>query len=230
MPTDFTLMEANFSLFWGLALQLYQSILVSNQSPFDLGTMTARQIAGETVFNGAGRCATCHAAPRFTAAALNVDALPALQFVNAARAFSNIGVRPVAEDPGVVASAAATAGTPAGNGKFKTPGLRNVELSGPYFHNGSAATLRQVVDFYVRGGDFIVAGVTGIVPLPGLTPANRDELVDFMLALTDERVRMERAPFDHPSINLPNGASLPAVGMDGGTPVQRFLGLNPFAP
>ena len=42
------------------------------------------------------------------------------------------------------------------DGAFKAPPLRNVELTGPYFHTGSYLTLRQVVDFYVRGGDFPV--------------------------------------------------------------------------
>jgi cytochrome c peroxidase len=41
-----------------------------------------------------------------------------------------------------------------GDGAFKAPALRNVELTGPYFHTGSFLTLRQVVDFYFRGGDF----------------------------------------------------------------------------
>jgi hypothetical protein len=40
------------------------------------------------------------------------------------------------------------------NGAFKAPPLRNVEMTGPYFHTGSYLTLRQVVDFYIRGGDF----------------------------------------------------------------------------
>jgi hypothetical protein len=40
------------------------------------------------------------------------------------------------------------------DGQFKAPPLRNVELTGPYFHTGSYLTLRQVVDFYMRGGDF----------------------------------------------------------------------------
>ena len=40
------------------------------------------------------------------------------------------------------------------DGAFKAPPLRNVELTGPYFHTGSYLTLRQVVDFYIRGGDF----------------------------------------------------------------------------
>ena len=41
-----------------------------------------------------------------------------------------------------------------GDGAFKAPALRNVELTGPYFHTGSFLTLRQVVDFYFKGGDF----------------------------------------------------------------------------
>jgi len=40
------------------------------------------------------------------------------------------------------------------DGAFKAPPLRNVELTGPYFHTGSFLTLRQVVDFYFEGGDF----------------------------------------------------------------------------
>lgn len=44
----------------------------------------------------------------------------------------------------------------AGDGAFKVPQLRNVEMTGPYFHTGSYLTLRQVVDFYMRGGDFAV--------------------------------------------------------------------------
>jgi hypothetical protein len=43
------------------------------------------------------------------------------------------------------------------NGAVKAPQLRNVELTGPYFHTGSYLTLRQVVDFYMRGGDFPIA-------------------------------------------------------------------------
>ncbi|MEA3274431.1 MAG: hypothetical protein U9Q81_03880 [Pseudomonadota bacterium] len=41
-------------------------------------------------------------------------------------------------------------------GAAKVPQLRNVELTGPYFHTGSYLTLRQTVDFYMRGGDFPV--------------------------------------------------------------------------
>ena len=110
-------------------------------------------------------------------------------------------------------------------GAFKTPGLRNVALTGPYMHNGGLSTLRQVVDFYVRGGDFPVTnnmnfdsqGLT-VLPLlrdtgaiPGLpTPEQlRDALVQFMMALTDARVANEAAPFDHPELFVPITGTAP---------------------
>jgi len=94
------------------------------------------------------------------------------------------------------------------NGAFKTPGLRNVELTGPYFHNGGKSTLMQVVDHYNRGGDFGRDNQENldvdIQPL-GLSETEKQNLVKFLLTLTDERVRKEQAPFDHPSLCMPNG-------------------------
>ena len=94
------------------------------------------------------------------------------------------------------------------NGAFKTPGLRNVELTGPYFHNGGKATLMQVVDHYNRGGDFGKDNQENldvdIQPL-GLNETEKTNLVKFLLTLTDDRVKMEKAPFDHPSLCMPNG-------------------------
>jgi cytochrome c peroxidase len=97
------------------------------------------------------------------------------------------------------------------DGAFKVPGLRNVELTGPYMHNGGMATLMQVVDFYVRGGDFHLANLENLDPfVDGIPGMQRDELrkaqlVDFLVALTDERVRWERAPFDHPQLFVADG-------------------------
>jgi cytochrome c peroxidase len=124
-------------------------------------------------------------------------------------------------------------------GTFKVPGLRNVELNGPYFHNGGKSTLAQVIQFYDSGGDFSNSTkAPAIVPLMlGQTDIN--ELVAFLLSLTDERVRWQQAPFDHPQLLVPDGDNpvgtdntmvIPAVGAGGGsTPLQRFLNLNPFS-
>jgi len=98
------------------------------------------------------------------------------------------------------------------NGAFKAPGLRNIELTGPYFHNGSARTLEEVVEFYTRGGNFPSAtanphldfNITEIGSLRGSAERKAD-MVAFLKTLTDERVRNESAPFDHPELFVPNG-------------------------
>jgi cytochrome c peroxidase len=103
-------------------------------------------------------------------------------------------------------------------GSFKAPQLREVELTGPYFHNGGKLTLRQVVDFYVRGGDFPVTNSNhrdfNILNLNAelQSDLNEDEkvaLVDFLLELTDDRVALEAAPFDHPQQILPLDGTAP---------------------
>lgn len=88
---------------------------------------------------------------------------------------------------------------------FKAPQLRNIELTGPYFHNGGQKTLMQVIDFYNRGGDFNNDQVDENIHPLGLAEQDKHDLVSFLLALTDERVAFERAPFDHPSLCVANG-------------------------
>src|SRR5439155_6062165 len=131
--------------------------------------------------------------------------------------FLNTGVRPIADDPGI--SGTDPFGIPlaearrlklgqlprdtfsldvgpderiAVDGAFKIPGLRNVELTAPYFHNGGMATLEQVVDFYNRGGDYAQQDRETIRdamhPL-GLTAGEKAALVAFLKSLTDPRVR-----------------------------------------
>ena len=111
-------------------------------------------------------------------------------------------------------------------GAFKTPGLRNIALTGPYMHNGGMSTLRQVVDFYVRGGDFPTTNVDdfdtqvttlgllrdeGAIPGAPTPEQLRDGLVQFMMTLTDERVANEEAPFDHPEIFVPITGTAPVT-------------------
>jgi len=254
-----TLMEANFSLFWGLALQCYESTLISNDSPFDRfaagnkTALTAGQQAGFGVFTGKGHCNACHSGAEFTAESVgNLAAsglISRMQMGDGKLAvydvgFYNIGVRATAEDLGIgakntlglpmslsrLAQSGANVGTVlappisptervAVDGAFKVPSLRNVELTGPYFHNGGQATLDQVVDFYSRGGDFHEANIANLDPNIvnlGLSTTEKANVVAFLKSLTDDRVRFSKAPFDHPSLNVPNGPVLPAIGKDGG--------------
>lgn len=81
-----------------------------------------------------------------------------------------------------------------------------MELTGPYFHTGGAATLEHVIEFYARNGDVPAGGNLG----PGmgnirLSQQERGQVVEFLKALTDDRVKFERAPFDHPSLCIPVG-------------------------
>lgn len=210
---QFSLMEANFSLFWGLAVQLYEASQISPNAPFDQfvrgnsAALTARQQLGLDLFHGKAECDRCHGGAEFTNASSNVG--------GNGRAFANIGVESLTEDPGNA------------EGEFKVPGLRNVELTGPYFHNGKYLTLRQVVDFYDRGGDVPNDELDSL----GLSEAEKTALVDFLLALTDEDVRFQRGVFDHPSLNPVNRAPLPAVGRQGSAaPLRTYLGVSPFHP
>jgi hypothetical protein len=225
---EFTQAEYNFPLIWGLALAAYQSTLVSNDSPFDrfmdgdTTALTVEQQDGMRFFQNNGRCTTCHNGGEFSAASFTASGNGGR---NGNRAFQRTGVRPSEEDAG------------SGNGSFKSIGLRNVELTGPYFHNGSQATLEQVVDFYARGGDF----ANNAIRTFNATPAQKASLVAFLKALTDDRVRYERAPFDHPELCVPIGnvegesaagfprsaadrtALVPAVGAPGNlVPLRNF--------
>lgn len=266
-----TLAEFNFPLFFALAIQAYESTLVSDDSPFDRfaagshNALTAQQTAGFLDFQTDAFCRFCHFGAEFTNASVSFGAangsvarvvsgaFGSLQQFQADTGFFATGVRPAAEDSGLdgiddfgasFSLASRQHAAPlAISGAFKVPGLRNVELTGPYFHNGSQATLEQVLDFYGRGGDFPqVAGLPVEITPVVLDSRVRSELLSFLKALTDERVRYERAPFDHPELCVPVGypaqpasepdhpssaqdtwAGIPAIGAAGNAvPLQTF--------
>ncbi len=241
---QFELRDWNFSLFSGLAMQKYISTLVSDQTPFDkfqagdTSALTAQEKSGLTAFvtgtngtpttrgtNGGANCNTCHTIPEFTRASVRRTAGVASTdsgnpLINAATNgfFANYGIRPASDDPG------------AGNtttSLFKAPTLRDIALTAPYMHNGGMATLEQVVDFYNRGrGDDRPASVPSGALL-GLNSQQKADLVAFLrTGLTDERVLLEKAPFDHPQLFVPNGHpgnqfSVTSSGNTNGTPTAR---------
>ncbi len=255
---EYALIQYNFSLFFGIAVQLYQTTLVSDDTPWDRfrrenptetdpdlnpwNNATPNHISrlalfGAHLFNdrtrGATniRCSNCHEQNELTDASVRRIA----EAINGPvrnrdgniidKGFNNIGLRPTDDDLGVGASdafgplslskrlfpgalpatfdsAAVTKGFGV-QGAFKVPSLRNVALTAPYFHNGDARTLREVVELYSRGGNVSpIQALDGTViePLgvPVLTPDEIDAIVAFLESLTDERVLYQRAPFDHP--------------------------------
>ena len=317
--------EMNFSLFWGIAIQMYESTLISDDSRFDryaagdTTQLTSEEQHGLAIFSTErGLCVRCHAGAEFTSAATRIVLGSGPRFPGDGpiehmrmgdqdvaiydNSFYNIGVVPADNDLGVGGSdpfgnplsfarefKQMLAGQPAPDaytlsldpctfqvedgcisitdstmrdavdGSFKVPTLRNVELTGPYFHNGGYGTLEQVVDFYSRGGNVRQTGVgVGDTSGHGTNTSNLDievfklnftdiekaDLVAFLKSLTDDRVRFEQAPFDHPSIRIVHGAvgdnttlqtigglavdefiDIPAVGAAG-----RTTPILPFAP
>jgi cytochrome c peroxidase len=149
------------------ALASFERTLVSSNSPFDRyargdhGALTPQQQRGMRLFAGEAGCVACHRGPRFTT-----------------DSFQNIGLANQSDAgrggimPGATLHAA-----------FKTPSLRNVALTAPYFHDGSAKTLAEVVAFYNRGGDD--AAKTPLVTALGLSAPEQEELIAFLEALTD---------------------------------------------
>ena len=265
---EYSQMEYNFSMFWGVAIQMYESTLVSDSSRFDQfmdgnrSALTSLEQLGLNRFEGKGGCINCHNGAEFTDASVSnvtskgsvVEQLPGGRWHDIG--FHNIGVRPTDDDMGIAASdpsglaslsvaqlasmgqvtgTSVPAGAPVSvAGAVKTPGLRNVELTAPFFLNGGQATLSQVVDFYSHRGDFPSADMDPNLERASFGPLDKLAVVAFLKSLTDERVRNQSAPFDHPSLTVPNGGvvtngilteqtiTIPATGSAGGAPMAKF--------
>src|SRR5439155_18281876 len=103
---SYPLMQFNFSLFWGLAIQAYEASLISDQAPIDkclAGDTTALSAdaqAGMGIFVGKGGCESCHEGPAFSDATVSEIARKGLTGGASDTGFHNIGVRPIATDPG----------------------------------------------------------------------------------------------------------------------------------
>lgn len=124
---------------------------------------------GSEIFFFNGACATCHAGFNFSDGR-----------------FYNLGIgwdeaTQSYRDEG----RAAVTGNPRDLGKFKTPGLRDVAERPPYMHDGSLKTLREVVEFYNRGGTRHPSQNGRVRPLR-LTDADIDAVVSFLRALSGE--------------------------------------------
>jgi cytochrome c peroxidase len=216
----FTVMEFNFPLFFTLAIQAYESTLVADDTRFDryadgdTAALTEAELSGLRLFqSGSSQCSQCHGGPELTAASFTAAAGRGFDATRPdAFGFFRVGVSPVSDDVGAGGRDAfgmpffPSASHAVTRGVFKTPGLRNVELTGPYFHTGGAATLGQALDVYLRRGDFLDAeNRDARMDSIALDERDKQRLLAFLLSLTDGRVRYERAPFDHPALCVPVG-------------------------
>ena len=152
------------------ALAAYVRTIQAGDSPYDRyvagarSSLSADARRGLAVFRGKAGCTGCHVGPTFSD-----------------EEFHNTGV---AWRTGRLTDEGRSAVTklPAHRGAFKTPTLREVVRTAPYMHDGSFATLAEVVDFYDRGG----------APNPELDPqlrplklaaAEKQDLVAFLRSL-----------------------------------------------
>jgi cytochrome c peroxidase len=165
------------------ALATFVRTIHAGDTPFDRLSAKDRETSaagrGFEVFSKVAECTLCHLPPVYS------DTL-----------FHNVGVGMTAEKPDLgrgklLADAAAKANAPAPaeaeklQGAFKTPSLRGVVLTWPYFHDGHAKTLEESVDKMIRGGTPNPHLDEKLKPAE-LTPKQRADLLAFLKALTPE--------------------------------------------
>ncbi len=154
------------------AIASYERTVVSGNSPYDRYTagdkdaLSASAVRGMELFNGKANCKTCHAGFNFSD-----------------ESYHNLGVGMDKPKPDLGRYVISKADSE--RGAFKTPTLRNVTQTAPYMHDGSEATLTEVVEFYNRGGVKNPWLSKEIKPL-NLTPTEVADLVAFLEALTGD--------------------------------------------
>jgi cytochrome c peroxidase len=189
------------------AISAFERTQFSGNAPFDRFLLQGDEKAldasarrGWALFNGKGRCNECHAAnatsPLFSDQKFHNIGIAAHKqdFVQLAR--EGLRVVRTGDEKQIDELALQTNYTELGRflvtkndndiGAFKTPTLRNIGITGPYMHDGSFATLWDVMDHYNKGGianPFLDGGMQRL----GLTEPEIDDLVTFLFTLTDER-------------------------------------------
>jgi cytochrome c peroxidase len=195
------------------AIAAYERSELAFAAPFDAfaagdaGAMSAEARRGWALFRGKGRCVQCHEVSTpgaggalfmdqgFHNIGVGADRRDLAALACATQARLDAGVR-IAVDQAAIASELSALGAflvtkqPGDIATFKTPSLRNVALTAPYFHDGSARTLWDVVDHYNKGGVKNPWLDRAIHPLR-LSEAEVGDLVAFLGALTSAPFRAQ---------------------------------------
>jgi len=153
------------------AIASFERTVLSNSSPFDrwvkgdAKALSALEVSGFKLFAGKGNCIACHSGPNFTD-----------------NGFHNLGLASWGDaEPDVGRYAQKPVN--AMRGAFKTPTLREVARTAPYFHDGSAKTLLDVINHYNQGGVVKTNLAADIRPL-GLSEEEKRALVAFLQSLS----------------------------------------------
>jgi cytochrome c peroxidase len=167
-----------------MAIASFERTVLSGNAPFDRykrgvkTAMTPAQVRGMDVFVNKAKCDSCHEGANFT---LNM--------------YANIGVG--MDKPQPDEGRFAVTKDPRDWGTFKTPTLREIARTAPYMHDGSLATLDEVVEFYNKGGIKNKNLDDRIKPLH-LTDQEKKDLVEFLKALNGEGWQHAKAPAEFP--------------------------------
>jgi cytochrome c peroxidase len=154
------------------AIAAYERTVVSGNSPFDRyqagdkDALSASAVRGMELFNAKANCKACHTGFNFTD-----------------ETYQDIGVGMDKPKPDL--GRYDVTKKEEDKGKFKTPTLRNIVETAPYMHDGSEATLMQVVEFYNKGGIANPNLSKEIKPL-NLSAQEKRDLVDFLESLTGD--------------------------------------------
>jgi cytochrome c peroxidase len=165
------------------AIATFERTVLSGNSPYDrymagdASAMTEQQIRGYQIFQTVG-CAVCHAGPNFTT-----------------DSFANIGIGMDVENPDLGRFDVTHAEKDWG--AFKVPTLREVANTHPYMHDGSLKTLREVVDYYDRGG-IPNQNLDPLMRPLHLSEEDKEALVSFLEALSGEGWQHFKAPDSFP--------------------------------
>lgn len=195
----------------GMALAAYQRALLSADSPFDryryggdADALSDSARRGLQLFSGRAGCAACHSIGAdhalFTDQRLYNTGIGYQRAMGDGAKTRRVQLAPgvfvdmdvaqieaVGEPPPADVGLYEITQNPDDRWKYRTPSLRNVALSAPYMHDGSLATLRQVIEFYNRGGTPNPLLDPRIRPL-GLDDAEIDDLLAFLESLTGSNV------------------------------------------
>ena len=162
------------------AISQFICMMISSNSRYDKfingkDIFSANEMNGLKIFRS--HCVNCHQEPLFTD-----------------NTFRNIGLKPdtALKDSGRVA----ITGLDTDYMKFKVPGLRNVEMTYPYMHDGRFKNLKQVLDHYANGNFFTTNFDTAIVRNVGLTEDQKTDLIAFLKTLTDKEFLHDRRFID----------------------------------
>jgi hypothetical protein len=179
-----SLTEQNFSLFWGLSVMAYELTLES------LGH-TKKPTRAQLKSFDRMRCDSCHMEDGTSAAHVFTG--------KNGKAFISTGVSDQSVDPGVVDE---FVGRDTFEGNFKTTHLFNLPLTAPYFHDGSAADLSEMLDFYIRGGNRVDQDVKIKKLKKRIKKRDKANVIAMMERLTDPRIAKGSGPHAHPSLQL----------------------------